>query len=370
VKDRWSNRLYNLREAELQQLVTDTKPDYLLIDSSQSTDLVALYPYLKAKKIRTGIFYAMLSTICEPDIPPLNSVALPGNTSAIKKSHRLFYFQQLKRSILERIKYFGKSNNTIVSKQVLKNQFPEKYLANKPALFSLGFRNIDQFILAPKEFEFQSVFRSRHQHYVGFMVDVQRSEKGDESFEHKFADVQQKITDGKHLVYCSFGTVQYDDLKKIKSFLKKLLEIVNDSNDILIVAGIAADILKDFSHLPDNVLIFKSVPQFKVLSQASIFITHGGHNSIKESIYAGVPMLAYPIDPRTDQNGSAARIFYHSLGLRGDLSNDSSENIAKKIRTLITDHIYRKNIEQLNKLNALYTEENFLNLFKKIQTLE
>ncbi|NLP84835.1 oleandomycin glycosyltransferase [Microbacterium sp. CFH 90308] len=46
--------------------------------------------------------------------------------------------------------------------------------------------------------------------------------------------------------------------------------------------------------LPPNVIAQRFVPQPDVLAQASVFVTHGGMNSVNEALYAGVPMLVIP----------------------------------------------------------------------------
>jgi UDP:flavonoid glycosyltransferase YjiC (YdhE family) len=55
----------------------------------------------------------------------------------------------------------------------------------------------------------------------------------------------------------------------------------------------------------DNVRIEHYVDQWRVLQDASIYVTHQGLNSTHEAIYHGVPMLSYPFF--WDQPGLAAR---------------------------------------------------------------
>jgi UDP:flavonoid glycosyltransferase YjiC (YdhE family) len=368
LKDRWTDRLYHLREFELHQLLNNLQPDYLLIDSTQTTDFIVLYDALKTKGIRTAILHANLSPEVEPDLPPLNSPTLPDKVSSVQWARRSFFAQQLKTSVYQWVKYFGKTDNAIVRRRIVQNKIPSKYISDKPAIFSLALDGVDQFILAPREFEFPSAHRSAHQYYLGFMIDSGRVEKADASFESQFNDVKQKVTNGYELIYCSFGTVHYDSLKKVDHFLKKLIDIVSGTKKILIISGNAFDLLKD-KKLPENIFFYKSVPNFKVFPIASVFITHGGFNSIKESIYAGVPMIVYPVDKRTDQQGNSARIVYHQMGLRGSLSQDQEEDIRKKIDLLITDRSYKDNIDRIKKSDQHYTEKNFLSPLESIQPI-
>ena len=40
--------------------------------------------------------------------------------------------------------------------------------------------------------------------------------------------------------------------------------------------------------------VYARVPQLTVLRRASLFVTHGGMNSVNEALYYGVPMIVIP----------------------------------------------------------------------------
>jgi UDP:flavonoid glycosyltransferase YjiC (YdhE family) len=119
----------------------------------------------------------------------------------------------------------------------------------------------------------------------------------------------------------------------------------------------------------EHIYIFDTVPQLEVLKHADVFITHGGINSIKESVYAVVPMLVYPIHPEFDPNGNAARIVYHNLGLRGDAALDTSEELGAKIKILLTNVLYKQNIQRLKLRDLEYTSAMFLEKYNAIEPL-
>src|SRR5204863_418991 len=47
--------------------------------------------------------------------------------------------------------------------------------------------------------------------------------------------------------------------------------------------------------LPENVLAVRYAPQLALLPRVSAFVTHGGANSVMESLYFGAPLLIHPI---------------------------------------------------------------------------
>jgi UDP:flavonoid glycosyltransferase YjiC (YdhE family) len=113
--------------------------------------------------------------------------------------------------------------------------------------------------------------------------------------------------------------------------------------------------LNEFNN--DRVSVFKSVPQLEILSRADLFITHGGFNSIKESIFYTVPMLVFPIEFKTDHPGNSARVIYHRFGLRGDARKDSPSGIKEKIETLLSDGSFKKNMQIFQKEKEKDDEE-------------
>ncbi len=68
--------------------------------------------------------------------------------------------------------------------------------------------------------------------------------------------------------------------------------------------------------LPPNIQVYPWVPQLELLRHADLFITHGGMNSVNESIHARVPMLVIP--QGNDQPTIADRVQELGLGMRID----------------------------------------------------
>nr|BBH91609.1 glycosyl transferase [Thermosporothrix sp. COM3] len=63
---------------------------------------------------------------------------------------------------------------------------------------------------------------------------------------------------------------------------------------------------------PSNFLLAPQVPQLEVLPRADVFISHGGMNSVMESLYYGVPLV---VIPQTRQEEAAHRVRELELGI-------------------------------------------------------
>ncbi|MCG7407273.1 hypothetical protein MH117_07565 [Paenibacillus sp. ACRRX] len=96
--------------------------------------------------------------------------------------------------------------------------------------------------------------------------------------------------DGRPLIYLAFGTI-YNQL--IDTY-KACFEAFADS-DCQVIMSVGHQVaLTELGHIPDNFIVRPYVPQLQILERADVFITHGGANSIYESIAHGVPMVVVP----------------------------------------------------------------------------
>jgi UDP:flavonoid glycosyltransferase YjiC (YdhE family) len=118
--------------------------------------------------------------------------------------------------------------------------------------------------------------------------------------------------------------------------------------DWQLVLGTGANLsVTDFHSIPSNALLVNFVPQLEMLKRASIMITHGGFNSIKECIFFGVPMIVFPII--RDHPAITARVVYHGLGLRGNLQNASVEQIHQLIKRIDQDPSFKTRVEAMGR---------------------
>jgi UDP:flavonoid glycosyltransferase YjiC (YdhE family) len=192
-----------------------------------------------------------------------------------------------------------------------------------------------------------------NQFYVGTSVDQERNEAhSDYLFEKCLSKFVAEIDKGRPLVYCGLGTAAWR-YKGSVSFLRRLIcSARNRRWNLIIASGTLARDCREHG-MPNNVAVFETVPQIRVLEYASVMISHGGVNSIAECLYMGVPIMVYPGTREIDQAGNAARVVYHKLGLKGDMSKERIGAIAEKVERIIGDREYLRNAERFRK----YMEE-------------
>ena len=369
LKDRWTGRLYKLRERELDDMITSVKPGHLLIDAWQSTDFVVLFRILQQRSIRTCFIQTMCSTRIEKGIPPLNSLVAPADAEGIRKRARRHFSKNLLLAIRQNLLYLGKSNAHILRRRMKLNRIPERFQL-KDALFAPAIENVDELVLAPREFDFIPERLCNHRHYIGFMPSLNRMEKSTPAFRARFKKLTESGGGNMVLIYCSFGSVSYENDGAFISFLEKLGTVIRQNNWSCVVSYKRSGIPDTQPSENERMLFFDEVPQLEVLQKTSVFITHGGLNSVKESIYHLVPMLVYPVSDDVDHMGNAARVVYRGLGLSGNIITETPEMICEKIQALISEPRFRKNLSDFKAIDLSYLPERIPEILEKAKLSE
>jgi UDP:flavonoid glycosyltransferase YjiC (YdhE family) len=71
-----------------------------------------------------------------------------------------------------------------------------------------------------------------------------------------------------------------------------------------------------------------------------MIITHGGINTVLESLYNGLPMVAIPLF--SDQHGMAARVAWAGCGELIPLNKLTVKNLHKTLKKVLVNDFYRK----------------------------
>ncbi|SAI34479.1 Oleandomycin glycosyltransferase [Bordetella ansorpii] len=139
----------------------------------------------------------------------------------------------------------------------------------------------------------------------------------------------ERLDPARPLVYLSLGSQLYYH----PDVFAKVAQAVHGTPVQLVVS---AGELADADQMPDlgeQTIAVRYAPQLAVLRRASVFINHGGANSVMESLACGVPMLLSPLC--NDQFHSAHFVERAGAGCSLDLREASVAQIADAIGALL-----------------------------------
>jgi MGT family glycosyltransferase len=113
--------------------------------------------------------------------------------------------------------------------------------------------------------------------------------------------------DGVGLVYLSLGSLGGADVE----LMQRLVDVLGTTRHRFIVSkGPQADRIT----LADNMVGAQMLPQTKVIPQVDLVISHGGNNTVTESLHFGKPLIVLPLF--WDQYENAQRIDELGFGVR------------------------------------------------------
>ena len=93
--------------------------------------------------------------------------------------------------------------------------------------------------------------------------------------------------------------------------------------------------LHDQLELAPNMVGEEFLPQTSILPQVDLVITHGGNNTVTESLHFGRPMVVLPLF--WDQHDNAQRIDETGLGVRLDTYGHEPDELTAAIDRLLAD---------------------------------
>ena len=345
--DRWTDKLFVARKTELEKIMAQLRPTHLFIDAFLSTDFVVLYPLLERYNTRVFFLQTMLPTHNDGLTPPLCSVLLPQNEQESKAAWKKHFWQRTLTRWTQNWLYLGKNDRAMMDQKIKQQAIPAQFAPFRNKVFHLGFQQVPELILAPQAFDFKERRLLDWQQYLGAMVDTTRPETISESYLKKLESLKAQH---QKVVYCSLGTVNnVIDSQVAKRFFEQQIAVFRQLPHLALVLSVGETLKKQLHNLPPNIAVFETVPQLHLLKNSDLFITHGGLNSVLESILLGVPLLVYPIIGKYDSHGNAARVVYHGLGLMGNFEQDSPATTTAQIEDLLYNPAYQTHLTALQK---------------------
>lgn len=204
-----------------------------------------------------------------------------------------------------------------------------------------------QYMLEPKE-DLNLVFSSQKLH-------PEVSTKSYRIVKYSLFSNDESINKNKKIIYVSTGSMQYANI----NFYLNIIAAFKDSEYKVIISHKNPNELTDGFDIPDNIIIKKFVDQKSILKEASLFISHGGYNSICEAIYYEVPLIVYPLS--RDQFLNASIVDKNGIGIDARRFIFNNKNINKIANILLNNDMIKNNISNIK--NDFYNNSDNIEAF-------
>jgi MGT family glycosyltransferase len=138
------------------------------------------------------------------------------------------------------------------------------------------------------------------------------------------------------LVYVSLGTL----FNAAPEFYKACFAAFRDE-PLRVIMSIGGNVSESaLGEPPPNIVVKPHVSQLDVLQRTSVFLTHGGMNSVSESLYHGVPVVVFP--QMSEQAMVGARVEELGAGLCLTKDQITPEHLRVTVNHLMADGRFRR----------------------------
>lgn len=143
------------------------------------------------------------------------------------------------------------------------------------------------------------------------------------------------------LVFVSMGSLGCSHLE----LMKRLISILSKSPNRFIFS--LGPHHEQLTPLPENMWGQRYLPQIQVLQMVDLVITHGGNNTVIESLYFGKPMIVTPL--YGDQYSNAQRIKETGYGEKVNPLRCEPEELLTKVDLLLQDDQMKERLIKISK---------------------
>lgn len=142
--------------------------------------------------------------------------------------------------------------------------------------------------------------------------------------------------------YVAFGSI----LESRELLVKCIDVLLENGYEVYAKAGRYFDELSEYYDITGNrVNLFKYAPQKEILAKATLFITHGGMNSVMEALIAQTPMIVIPLANDELINGRMVVLNNYGLVYEGDTNVDKCI-LSDLVRELQTNGLYTRRLKE------------------------
>ena len=138
------------------------------------------------------------------------------------------------------------------------------------------------------------------------------------------------------VVYVSLGTLFNTEAGFYRDCFAAL-----EGEDCQVILSTGSGVgMEDLGRPPPNFIVQPYVPQLEVLRRAAAFVTHGGMNSVSESLSLGVPVVVVP--QMGEQEIVGRRVEQLGAGLFLPKAAVTAEALRAAVRRVLSDESYRR----------------------------
>ncbi len=142
-------------------------------------------------------------------------------------------------------------------------------------------------------------------------------------------------------ILVSIGTT-FDHEHK-KAFFQKVIDAFKDENLMVVVVSDP----QLFEEWPENFMVYQQVPQLDLLPHLDGVVSHGGHNTVSETLSNGLPLVVIPI--AYDQSHVAGRVVRTGAGERLNFNRFKAHHLKEAVQNILTNPEYKKAAEIVRK---------------------
>jgi len=307
-----------LDNVQTMRQIREARFDFAIMDLIGAVGCYSTIPY------SLGMPYGMLSL----SLTPLHLFRVPRLSSfpnVLSLSDRPTFFQRLKAFLVDRIQQTDLSDN---------RYFMEKYAANRPYIDTLEFLRRQSLWLFVEDLSVNYPLPQMPNTVA--IGDIMAGAK----VRPLSSEIQEFISTSKDgVIIVSFGSFcDFFPPAITQRLCGTFTEVTKRFGLSVIWKSKAAEICQN-----DNILMLPWIPQNDLLSDSRVklFISHGGFNSIIESVYHSKPLLIFPL--AFDQPANAAAAVSKGFAIQMSIVDFSSESLVSNMHKLLTDPTYERN---------------------------
>jgi len=350
------NRGFETRKLDYEVWMKKVTPDYIFLDYQFEPDIIVINSIALSKHIKIVIFQTLFNTKFFKNLPTIFSTNSPVKYTRNDLQKLIFVYKRIMKNWFNYFKFLGFDNISLIKKNLRKLVNISPIIIHNKCF--TGFITIYQkWIMLPIELEFDQLLIEPNSHYLGLYINKNNGNESD-ILTSKIIYLRSKF---KKIIYVSLGTLHLKHSKGYSEFFfNTLIEVANRLPNYYFIISIGGEKINFVSNHGLNFQIENFVFQFELLSKIDLFLTHGGANSILESIFQECPMLVFPLNNISDQYGNSIRVDYFNLGKKMNL-NANAENIVIEIESVFNNYCGLKNSISIMKRKINY-QKNLIDL--------